>query len=250
MIEAMAVVLLSIAAPDDGLLESLRKCREIADDRSRLECFDEAFLLAEEGTAGEPPPATESPASSAKASPASSATESQTEGSKVDAGEGIASEPSPAAEPSASSAAEASPGSSTVDAETPPEDGPTTSVAVVPARGGGRKLSVRCDAGELSVAIDWGQYLRSDAPQVTVRIDSLPPSSSKWARSEDKQASVLKPLAGKQARQEKIARFVSELVAGQRLAARVIPGGATAVTAVFDLSGAKGELRSVRRACW
>ena len=129
-------------------------------------------------------------------------------------------------------------------------DGPTTAVAVIPAEGGKRKLFVSCDDGELSVTIDWGLYLSSEAPEVTVRIDSLPPSRAKWARSEDKNASWLRPSGGKKARQQEIAAFVRELVAGQTLAARVIPRGQTAVTAVFDLSGAKAELRTVRMACW
>ncbi len=208
MIEAIAVVLLSIASPDDRLVESLRKCREIGDDLARLECFDEAFIPADEGIDGE----------------GSSETESST-------------------------------GNWTVDAETHPADGSTTAVAVVPAEGGKRKqgqsidLFVSCDDGELSVYIDWGQYLGSEAPAVTARIDSLPPSRSKWARSEDKQASLFKPPGGKKVRQQKIASFVRELMAGHRLAARVIPRGQTAVTAVFDLSGAKAALRTVRRAC-
>ena len=206
MIEAVAVVLLSIASPDDRLVESLQKCREIEDEVARLECFDEAFIPADEGVEG------------------SSETESST-------------------------------GSWTVDAETNPADGSTTAIAVIPAEGGKRQhgqsvdLVVSCDDGELSVYIDWGQYLGSEAPAVTVRIDSLPPSRSNWTRSEDKHASLLRPAGGKKARQQKIASFVRDLIAGQRLAARVIPRGQTAVTAKFDLSGAKAALRTAHRAC-
>ncbi len=208
MIEAMALVLLSIASPEDRLVESLWECREIGDDLARLECFDEAFIPADEGIDGE----------------GSFETASST-------------------------------GSWAVNAETNPADGPTTAVVVIPAEGGKREhgqsidLFVSCDDGEMSVYIDWRQYLRSEAPSVTVRIDSLPPSRSNWARSEDKHASLFWPSGGKKVRQQKIASFVRELMAGQRLAARVIPRSQTAVAAVFDLSGAKAALRKVRRAC-
>lgn len=213
MIEAIVVVLLSIASPDDWLVESLRKCRDIEDEPARLECFDETLALADEGIDGEG-----------------------------------ASEPE-------SSEPESSTSSRAVDAETHPANGSKTAVAVVPGVGDKRQpgqsieLVVSCDDGEMSVHIDWGQYLSSGAPVVTIRIDSLPPSKSSWVRSEDKHASVFRPLGGKKARQQKITALVRELAAGQRLAARVIPRGQTAVAAVFDLSGAKAALRSVRRAC-
>ncbi len=132
-------------------------------------------------------------------------------------------------------------------------DGSPAAVAVVPAEGDKgqdgqpMELVVSCDDGELSVRIDWRQYLGSDSPAVTVKIDSLPPSRSNWERSENKRASVFRP-SGKKVRQ-KIALFVRELMAGQRLAARVIPRGGKAVTAAFDLSGAKTALRSVYTAC-
>ena len=154
-----------------------------------------------------------------------------------------------------SSKTESATGSWTVDSETRPADGSTKTVAVVPAEGNERQqgqsidLIVKCDDGDMSVNIDWGQYLRDEAPAVTVRIDSLPPSKSKWARSEDKNASYFKPLGSKKARQQKIVSLVRELMAGQRLVARVIPNGQKAVTAAFDLSGAKTALRNVRRAC-
>ncbi len=204
MIEAIAVAVLLVASPDDRLVESLQKCREIEDDLTRLECFDEAFIPADEVIDGEGVSETEPPARWI------------------------------------------------VDAEPSPVEGSTTASAVVSAEGQNGQsmdLVVSCDDGELNVSIDWGQYLSSEAPAVTVRIDSLPPSRSKWARSEDKHASLLKPVGGKKARQQELALFVRELMAGQRLAARVIPRGQTAVTAVFDLSGAKTALRTVRRAC-
>ncbi len=222
MIEAIAVILLSVASPEDRLVESLRTCREIRNDRDRLECFDEAFILADDVVDGE-----------------------GIDGDVIDDegidGEGI--------DAKGSSETESPSGSRTVEAETLPVGDSTPAVAVVPADGGNRQLVVSCDDGDLNVTIDWGQYLGSDAPAVTVRIDSLPPSNSKWARSEDKHASLLRPLGGKKVRQQKIASFVREVMAGQRLAARVIPRGQTIVTAEFDLSGAKAALKTVRRAC-
>ena len=54
MIEAIAMILLSIASSgdsipssDDQLVESLWQCREIEDDLTRLECFDVAFMADE-----------------------------------------------------------------------------------------------------------------------------------------------------------------------------------------------------------
>ncbi len=224
MIEAMAVVLLSFASPDGQLLESLRRCREIKDDFARLECFDVAFIPVEEEIgAGE---------------------EEEIDG---EADEGIDGEGTSETE----SPADRSP----VTAQARPAGDSRTAAVVIPAEGGQRKagqpveLSVGCDGGNLSVSIDWGQYLRREAPEVTVRIDSLPQSRSTWARSEDKHTTQLNPPGGKKARQQKITSFVRELMAGQKLAARVIPRGGTAVTAVFDLSGSKTALSTVRRAC-
>lgn len=248
MIEVMAVVLLSIASPDSGLVESLRKCRGIEDELARLECFDEAFILADERIDGE---GSSEPGSS---EPESSGPESSgPESSGPESSEPKSSEPE--LSETVASAPKSSTGSRSVDAEIRPAGGAMPAIAVVPGVGdkhlSGRKVELvaRCEDGDLSVYIDWGLYLSSAAPVVTVKIDSLSPSRSSWARSEDKHASLFKPAGGKEVRQRKIAAFLRELMAGQRLAARVIPSGQTAVTAAFDLSGAKTAFRSVRKAC-
>ncbi len=242
---ALLTLLASFALNPDELVEELRQCRAIQDNLVRLHCYDRtvASLGMEQGEQASIEGAEESAPST---------------GERIVKTEAKPVEPEPV-EPKPMEPEPMEPAASTgqwiLKTETNPTDGTTTAWATLPAveTGSGHRgpvdLVLRCQSNQTSISINWGEYLRSDSPSVTTRLDSHPPVTAKWSRSPDKRASIYTPLGGRKIREEKIKRFALELLGAKQLAARVIPQGGSSVTAVFELSGVAAVLKSVREPC-
>ncbi len=258
---ALVLLLAPLASTDQELTGELLRCRAIPESRARLECYDRATS----GLEGQPvapavveaePASPEEPASStgtmekqAKPEPPAQATPAAVPvvapSAAIPTTEKAPTNPERAASP-------AKPAQAT--GRWILNEGTTTASAKLPAvenssrRGGSIELEIRCQSDQTSVVIHWGEYLRSESPSVTTRMDSRSPVTGKWNRTEDKQVAIYWP-GTKRSREQEIKRFVLQLLAANKLAARVQPSGATAVTAVFDLAGAAAALQPVRRAC-
>ena len=259
---ALVILLAPLALPRENLIEDLRTCAAIQDSLLRLQCYDKvASGLAERreepAGVGSVEALAPSPGESMVETEVSSPGERREEPAGVESVE----MPAPAPDESMVETDEepvelAQPtGKWILRTETNPVDGTETTSATLPAVEDGSRgrssieLVLRCESNQTMILIDWGEYLRSDSPTVTTRVDSLPPATAKWSRSPDKRASIYKPLGPKNTREQRIKSFARQLLGAEKLAARLLPNEGSSVTAVFELHGVAAALKSVRRAC-
>ncbi len=248
MLEVALVTLLTSVPPPQGeLVEDLRTCRSLEDNLARLQCYDQA-------TSGLdlPPEAYGLPTPGPETRPEEQAA--------VESAEDPVPDPAPAVEEQAAEPEvdplelEAPKGRWVLTTEADAADGTSTTLARLranpdKARGPRRiDLFIRCESHQTGISIHWGEYMRSAAPAVTVRLDSRPPVSDRWSRSADKLGSIYSP-GSKKTRESKVRRFALELLTAKKLVARVLPHSESSITAVFDLTGIGSAVYSVRRAC-
>lgn len=100
-------------------------------------------------------------------------------------------------------------------------------------------LILQCKSREVSAAINWNDYLGSDA-YVTARVGSQEASRRAWVMSTNSQGSFYPGDA---------TQFIDQLQHADRFVAQVTPYNENPVTAVFALSGLPNAIKPLREAC-
>ena len=94
-------------------------------------------------------------------------------------------------------------------------------------------LILRCKNGEVDLFITWGDYLGSDDPKVTWRIDDERPKTRSWSLSTNKAGTFYPSMINGITP----GAFIAQLAAADRFVVQVTPYNEGPVTAVFDLKG-------------
>lgn len=99
-------------------------------------------------------------------------------------------------------------------------------------------LFMRCKSNTTDFYINWNDYLGSDA-YVLTRIGDSKATSSYWSLSTDKKATFKNsPIS-----------FIKQMMGSDKLVAQVTPYNENPVTAIFDTSGLKNAISTLRETC-
>lgn len=103
-------------------------------------------------------------------------------------------------------------------------------------------LAVRCKENTTAISVNWGQYISTQDPDVTWRIDDQPAHETKWSISTNYEA------IGKWSGGASIP-FVKKLFGHDELLMRITPHGENSVTTSFNISGLREAIKPLRQAC-
>ena len=101
-------------------------------------------------------------------------------------------------------------------------------------------LAITCEAGRVSVSLNWQLTLGRDSIRMRTYFDNMPHRSAVWSIADD--FKTVTPRRGD-------TRLVKQMIQHSSLAAEITPFGGRPANAEFDITGLDEAIKPIREAC-